>query len=257
MSRSGHTLRSLRITTWILCCLPLWGCSERGRSVAPDSRTWDGAVEVHGALRAMLHEGQTGPMVSLDSILPDTSLVALGALANLAGEITVVDGEVYLSYPEGTEGTRTEVARETNAGAALLVTAGVPSWQSLRIEHAIRFEELDDRIASLAVSAGIEAKRFPFLLVGDFEDLQWHVVDGTRLNAGETTHQDHLSASVQSQRSRASATLVGFYSDRDQGVFTHMGSKTHIHCVVAEPVSAGHVDHVTVPAGTTVKFPAL
>ena len=173
----------------------------------------------------MLHEGQTGSMVSLDSILPDTSLVAL---ANLAGEITVVDGEVYLSDAEGTESTRTEVARETNAGAALLVTAGVPSWQSLRIEHAIRFEEL-----------------------------QWHVVDGTRLNAGETTHQDHLSASVRSQRSRASATLVGFHSDRDQGVFTHMGSKTHIHCVVAEPVSAGHVDHVTVPAGTTVKFPAL
>ena len=255
MSWSDHPL--LRITTRILCCLSLWGCSERGRSVAQDSRTWDGAVEVHGALRAMLHEGQTGSMVSLDSILPDSSLVALGALANLAGEITVVDGEVYLSYPEGNESTRTEVTRATATGAALLVTAAVPTWQSLRIEHAIRFEELDDQIEILATAAGIEAKRFPFLLVGDFEDLQWHVIDGTRLNAGESTHQDHLSASVQSQRSRASATLVGFYSDRDQGVFTHMGSKTHIHCVVAEPVSAGHVDHVSVPAGTTVKFPAL
>ncbi|HZL86054.1 MAG TPA: hypothetical protein VFD07_11835 [Candidatus Krumholzibacteria bacterium] len=100
-------------------------------------------------------------------------------------------------------------------------------------------------------------KRFPFLLVGDFDDLEWHVVDGRRVDAGETTHQDHLLASVQVRRSRASATLVGFYSDKDQGAFTHMGSKTHIHCALDEPLSAGHVDHVTVPAGTTVKFPVL
>ena len=55
---------------------------------------------------------------------------------------------------------------------------------------------------------------------------------------------------------RAPATLVGFYSRSDEGVFTHMGSKTHIHCVVDEPISAGHVDHVSIPTGTTVKFPA-
>ena len=35
-----------------------------------------------------------------------------------------------------------------------------------------------------------------------------------------------------------------------------MGSKTHIHCVIFEPLSSGHVDHVIIPAGTTVKFPA-
>lgn len=55
---------------------------------------------------------------------------------------------------------------------------------------------------------------------------------------------------------RASATLVGFYSESDQGVFTHMGSKTHIHCALDEPLYTGHVDHVTIPAGTTLRFPA-
>ena len=82
-----------------------------------------------------------------------------------------------------------------------------------------------------------------------------HVIDGRRQAGGES-HQDHLAAAVRSRRDRAPATLVGFFSKSDQGVFTHMGSKTHLHCVVTDSLSSGHVDRVDVPAGTTVKFPA-
>jgi acetolactate decarboxylase len=97
--------------------------------------------------------------------------------------------------------------------------------------------------------------RLPFLVEGDFEELQWHVIDGRRLSGNETSHRDHLKAAVRHTSVRATGTLVGFYSPNDQGVFTHMGSKTHVHCVVGEPVGAGHVDHVDLPAGVTFKLP--
>lgn len=224
---------------------------------AGSARFWDGEVRVHGALRAMFHEGQTGSTVALDALLPNADLYAVGALADLSGEITVIGGKAYLSYPEGAENARTETTFRTSAGATLLVAARVPAWQSVSIENSIRFEELDDAIANLAASAGMDLdQRFPFLLEGDFEDLQWHVIDGNRLAAGGTSHQDHLAASTQARLDQASATLVGFYSAGDQGVFTHMGSKTHIHCVLEEPLTTGHVDHVTIPVGTTIKFPA-
>ena len=74
---------------------------------------------------------------------------------------------------------------------------------------------------------------------------------------GGSSHQDHLGASIQTGLKRTSATLVGFYSTSDQGVFTHHDSTTHIHCVLASPLSSGHVDHVLIPAGATIKFPAL
>lgn len=123
-------------------------------------------------------------------------------------------------------------------------------------ERRIPFDELDDEIARLAVSVGMRLdKRFPFLLEGAFENLQWHVIDGRRLTAGATSHQGHSEASVKARLNRAFATLFGFYSTSDQGVFTHIGSKTHIHCALDEPLSSGHVDYVTNPAGTTVKFP--
>ncbi len=205
----------------------------------------------------MLHEGQIGANVALDTLLPDPDLYALGALAELSGEVTIVRGKVYLSYPEG-DTTRTEIPTRTNAAATLLVRSRVPAWRSVAIKRAIGFEDIDEEIAKLATEAGINlAARFPFLLEGDFEDLEWHVVDGRRLAAEGTSHQDHQSAAVNGRRDRVSAILVGFYSQSDQGVFTHMGSRTHIHCVLDKPLVTGHVDHVVIPAGTTVQFPVV
>ena len=240
----------------ILSCL-LLGCGTSGNeSVARGSTTWDGEVRVYGELRAMMHEGQVGPNVDLATLLPAPDLYALGALANLAGEVTVVAGRAYLSYPAEDGTTRTETAQTTAVAATLLVAAHVPAWRSVRIAAPIRFDELDAAIAGLAAAAGVNTeKRFPFLIEGVLEDLQWHVIDGSRLSSGETSHEDHRAAGVTSRIDRGSATLVGFYSRDDQGVFTHMGSATHIHCVVDEPVATGHVDHVVIPAGTTVKFP--
>jgi len=247
-----------RIPITLLTRLLPMGCAESGNAQTHEKpRAWNGEVRVHGALRAMFHQGQTGVTVTLDSMLPDPRLYAVGALADLSGEITIVGGKVYLSYPEGEKHTRTETTLRANTGATLLVATRVSAWRSVTTETSIRFDELDDAMGRLAALAGMNLDgRFPFLLEGDFEDLRWHVIDGTRLTAGGTSHQDHLAASVQTRRNRAAATLVGFYSAKDQGVFTHMGSRTHIHCLLDEPLASGHVDHVVIPAGTVVKFPA-
>lgn len=249
----------MRLLTILVATVFLVGCAPTGDPPPTrDPRAWDGQVQVHGALRAMFHEGQTGAMVNLDSLLPRPGLYAVGALADLSGEVTVIDGRAYLAFPEVAEGARTELTLQSDAGATLLVAAVVPSWNGFVTDRAIRFEDLDGEIGRLAVAAGLGLDdRFPFLLEGTFDDLQWHVIDGRRLTGGGSSHQDHLAAASRAGRDRARATLVGFYSENDQGVFTHMGSKTHIHCVLDldEPLAAGHVDRVDIPAGTTVKFP--
>ncbi len=241
----------------LACLLLLPGCVASGSdSTARPPVSWDGEVHVHGSLRAMLHEGQTGVMVTLDSILPNPHMYAVGALADLSGEISVIGGKAYLSYPVGEEESRTETTSRSNAGATLLVAAEVSAWHSVTIESPIRFEKLDEAIERLAATVGMSLdERFPFLLEGDFEDLQWHVIDGSRLTAGGSSHQDHLVASTRARLDRATATLIGFYSAGDQGVFTHMGSRTHIHCALGKPLASGHVDSVTIPTGTVVKFP--
>lgn len=247
----------LVISTILFSLLSLGRVANANDLVGKDTLLRDSKVQVHGSLRGMFHEGQTGVMVTLDTLLPDPNLFGLGALADLAGEVTILGGMVYLSYPNDGEGSvRTVAITETDAGAALLVTTDVPIWRSVTIEASIQFEELDEAIATLATTAGMSLdERFPFLLVGTFEELEWHVVDGRRLASGGTSHQDHLAASVQQTLEQTPARLIGFYSEGDQGIFTHMGSKTHIHCVLDEPLASGHVDHVTIPAGTSISFP--
>jgi acetolactate decarboxylase len=203
----------------------------------------------------MFHDRQTGPTVFLNDLLHDADLYAVGALAELSGEVTVLGGKVYLSFPEG-ESVRTETPASTDAAATLLVASRVPSWRSVTTDRPIRCDQLDDEIARLAVSAGQSLdERLPFLMEGTVEDLHWHVIDGRRLTGGENSHQDHRAAAVNGRLERGSARLVGFYSESDQGVFTHLGSKTHIHCVIGDPLVTGHLDHVVLPAGSTVKFP--
>ena len=121
-------------TRFLMCSMAMLPMAAQAQQ---DSRAWDGEVRVHGALRAMMHEGKTGATVTLDMILPNRDLYALGALADLSGEVTVVGGKVYLSYPKGAEETRTETTSETSAGATLLVAAEVPAWQSVRVEKPI------------------------------------------------------------------------------------------------------------------------
>lgn len=238
-----------------LSLLPLTSCGAGAWDGAPSLRPGD--VAVYGALREIIHEGKTGATVSLGALLPNPDLCAVGALADLAGEVTIVAGRAYLSHPDGDEAW-VEVESRTDAAATLLVAAEVPAWQSVVTEREIRFDELDREIEALARAARLDVgERFPFLVEGRVEDLQWHVVDGRRLPPGPSSHEEHVAAGVKASRARTPAVLVGFYSAHDQGVFTHMGSTTHVHCVVEGPLAAGHVDHVTIPPRTTIRFPAF
>lgn len=209
-------------------------------------------VEVSGALRAMFHEGRIGETARLADHRGE-GRYALGALAGLDGEVTVLDGEVFLSRPDGETVRSTRGAAD--AGATLLVSTRVTDWRDVPIDEAIPWESLDDEIARLARAAGLATdKRIPFRIDGTFPVLEWHIIDGSRLDGGGGSHHDHLAASIRGHEEDAPARVLGFYSESDQGVFTHMGSRTHLHCVLDDGRTA-HVDRITIPVGAILRFP--
>lgn len=214
-------------------------------------------VEVHGALREMMHEGRTGPVVEVSRATGSPDSVAVGALAGLAGEVTVLDGEAWLSYAEADGTARTVRTRAPTDSAALLVVGRLPGAQWVTLEEDVPLAALADRVAALAQARGVDTSRpIPFSVEGPLQDLAWHVVDGRKLGGGPSSHQAHAAAGVQGRLERTTGVLVGFYSSQHHGIFTHHDSDTHVHVVLPEQNASGHVDGVTVGRGARLRLPA-
>ncbi|MCP3164935.1 acetolactate decarboxylase [Myxococcus qinghaiensis] len=236
-------------------CLPACRTSAPEAAQAREAPVTAGVV-VHGALREMMHQGRTASVVDVAQAAGRRGSFAVGALADLAGEVTVVDGEAWLSYAEQDGTSRTVRTREPSAGAALLVVGQLPETPGMTLDEDIPLSALGDRIAALAQAQGVDTTQpITFTVEGPLQALAWHVIDGRKLRSG-ASHQEHASAGVQEQRAQATGVLVGFYSTRHQGIFTHHDSDTHVHVVLPEENASGHVDNVTVLRGARLRLPA-
>ncbi|MCH7938828.1 MAG: acetolactate decarboxylase [Candidatus Marinimicrobia bacterium] len=217
-----------------------------------------GNVHIYGTLQRMMHDNRPAAVVQLDQLLPSEQLFGLGALSELRGEITILGGQAVISYSAGDDSIHAVAVTESEEGAALLVTAEVVTWKPTTTPGEITFEKLDERIAELAARAGVDTDLpFPFMVLGRVTGLEYHVVNGDRLAKGSYSREDHLAAAIRRSLSNTTITLLGFYSEHHQGIFTHQGSKTHIHCFRDDPPVSGHVDDVTLPAGTIIMFPVF
>lgn len=243
---------------FVICAaLALAGCGGPGGSDGDRAGPLGPGVHRWGALHAVMMENDTAAVVGLDALTPDSTLIAVGAVAGLRGEITVIDGRVWLAVPGEGDVAATTIADSSNARATLLVAARVPEWREVPIEQPIPFDSLDARIAALAAGAGVDLTQpFPFVIEGPLSALEWHVVDGRRLGPGATGHAAHRDASVRRRLEYASAGLAGFYSTAHEGVWTHRGAFTHVHAAIPAAQASGHVDHVAVEAGATLRVPA-
>lgn len=177
-----------------------------------------------------------GVVALADAVGPRT--IAVGALAGLEGEITVIDGETSLSRGSP---PRSERTRAPEPRAALLVAADVREWKRVALEGPIAAADFDATIERIAREHGVEAL-FPFRIEGEV-DVRWHVVAG-----GADPH-----ASAFQGHTAGAASLAGFFSRAHQGVFTHRGRATHVHVIAGE--HTGHADEVAVRAGATLLLP--
>ena len=227
------------MTRHALCLLSLLSACQTGQPTVVDVQVW-------GSLHSMMQEGSSGPAVGLETLLPDSDLWAVGALSGLRGEITVLGGEAYLSYP-----SRTDAVSESREQAALLVASRVQGWTGFTVEEPVDLEALGSLLRSRSLSEPV-----PFRVEGPVRELGWHVIDGLRLPPGASSPAMHRQASVLHEMVEGEAELLGFYSTSHGGVFTHMGSDLHVHCVVPDPLSSGHVDRVTILPGAMVYLPS-
>lgn len=197
------------------------------------------SVEHYGVLREIMREQKLEVNANLLDYESIANLYALGALEGLSGEILILDGKPLHSYSK--EGSLV-IDRSFNWKATLLVASQVSAWEAVKIDTVINENsDLQAMVFREAQRLGINTdEAFPFMLKGNIDSIEWHVI-----NAKEAIAQNHdayKAAGLKGTGQYKAASVLGFYSNQHEGIFTHHGSYLHMHFINEEESVMGHVD---------------
>lgn len=212
-------------------------------------------IQSYGHYKKMIHMKKTSGVVNLSKAIPSDNSYAVGAIQEGLGEITVIDGQVWLDYGKDGIGNSSNTI-PANEQAVLLVTSQVKKWQNAKISNELSNEELFKAILQKAGELGLNTNEpFPFLLEGSFEKLIIHVINGKDPQFKGHGGQAKLFRQAKEERNNQKATVVGFYSAKTQGVYTHPGEYWHLHAVIKEENIGAHVDGISTNANIILKLP--
>lgn len=212
-------------------------------------------VDVHsaGTLRQMMHQGDISPQADLNELENHEHLYALGALAELKGEVLVWDGMPLMA--RAVEG-QVEVQTSFDHEASLLVYAQVRSWERVEIPDSVRtYSELELFVEASAANLGIDTEKpFPFLVEGDLAQADWHVIDWPE---GDTvhSHQKHVTSGPHGEKEDVELQVLGFYSKHHHTIFTHHSTNMHLHGKSIAYDWAAHIDDLTIGSKAVLKLP--
>lgn len=209
-------------------------------------------VNVRGTLFKIMRGNDFSTHVRLDT-LERKNLYALGPIADLKGEIAILNGQMLISS-KNTEG---DVSTDTTAqhDAAMLVFSYVKAWDTLNISEKVNgFEQLQNLIEKAAKQQGRQLdKPFPFLIKTRVQSLNYHIIDWQKGTAH--TMDNHKQFALKQVLKDVEVTLLGFYSDHHHSIFTHHTTNMHIHVVSEKPSLAAHVDNLEIDGTLVILLP--
>jgi hypothetical protein len=165
------------------------------------------------------------------------------------GEITIYDGRLIESYGK---------APPTNSAperAALLATARVDGWQSVRVENDVPPDEIEAFISVAAGTHGIDPTvSFPFEVRGNIGPYVMHVNEGP--TNGEHGMGMPMAVTVQNNGDRLDGFVAGLYASLNlMGIATHGHERTHSHWVSLDMTKTAHLDRWGLRAGAFLLIP--
>jgi acetolactate decarboxylase len=116
-------------------------------------------VEQHGGMRDVLRMGNTQSRITFEEISSKPHAFAVGALTNLEGEITIVDGQILVATTlDGV--TASSTTGSADQSATLLTVAYVENWAKDIIPEKMAFESA---VETVAKRNGVDVDEpFPF-----------------------------------------------------------------------------------------------
>jgi len=181
-----------------------------------DSNTHKGYdIAWSGRLQTVHRDGDSSPVINLRDIKGREGLFAIGPLAGLRGEITVVDGTAYIARV--VDGSLT-VSRDLDVEAPFLVYGSVRNWKATDIpDDVITIKGLEQWLDNAAKEAGIdpETDAFPFKIATSSSDIDYHVISNTEPGYHVSRPHDELKIPFKSHSEQV--TILGVFSKSGAG----------------------------------------
>lgn len=215
------------VTKYLLVLLLIVSCTEASRE----------EVQVTGAMRNVMWKGELQGTIDLDSLQDIENLYGLGPVEFLAGEIVVLDGESFVSRVL-TDSTMS-VTETFQVKAPFFVHVQVPQWESFGLPDSVtELKSLEGFIDSVMTN---QKHPFAFRLTGKISKATIHVVNlppGSTVSSPDEAHRGQVNYKLVGDE----VEILGFFSRRHKGIFTHHDSNMHLHLITRDKSMMGHVD---------------
>lgn len=231
---SNYRFSCLSVLFSLLLCSCTSGPDKVVSGVNYDVKTW-------GSMREVLKEGKSSGRVLLTEVVTPNS-IGVGALANLEGEITLVDGTAFIASGLTDPSSDQQVSHSRNLlksdQAALLVIAEVPEWESVNLGPCKTYSDLEKKISAVLKERGFDLlKPTPVKVRGIAERVDFHVIAGSCPIADPQGTPPWRGSILEEP-----LELVGIYVEGSAGKLTHHSHNSHLHVVSGS--QSGHVDAI-------------
>jgi len=196
-------------------------------------------------------KGELSAKAYIDTLQKFSHLYGMGPLAYLRGEILILDGTTYVSRVLPDSGMQVEKAPHVTA--PFFGYSYIAAWREVSLPDSVStIPALESWIGQSVFCNG---QPFMFRLKGVFREALIHIVnlpEGSAVRSPEDAHRGRVEYPL----TQIPAEILGFYSTRHRGVFTHHDSYLHMHLITDDLKKMGHVDQLTFnPADVKLYLP--
>jgi len=208
-------------------------------------------VKIAGAMKNVMMKGELYGVINLDTISNRKALYGLGPLEYLKGEITIIKGKSYVSTINK-EGDA-ELRQDFKVKAPFFVYDFVENWNERKLPDSIL---TISNLESYLLKIGENAEPFSFILTGKATNANIHIVnlsDGSKVQSPSDAHIGQVNLSLSNLEN---PIILGFFSTKHKGVFTHHDTFIHMHLLSNDETIMGHVDDIEfAPGSLTIQLP--
>lgn len=178
----------------------------------------------------------------LDTLTDKSNLYGMGPYDRMKGEIMVVNGKPFFAsaFVEG----KAVVSQSWDIRSPFFVYSNVKDWEEFDLTGPINsVEEIQKKVATIAKNKGYDLNEpFAFRVVGQFDKMSTHIV--TPRNPEVEGYRKNVNSQIFTL-DNSTGELLGFYSEKHQGIFTGSKSFVHVHFLKGDQTFMGHLNEIT------------